>query len=109
MASPAPTLRPGDQLVSTACATRVIVIKAPAQGRPLITCAGSPMVSPSPSPSAPAPGAVTEADAGTVIGKRYVDAGDTVELLCIASGAGELSCDGVPMTRKAAKALPASD
>jgi hypothetical protein len=107
MASPAPTLRPGDQLVSTACATRVIVIKAPAQGRPLITCAGNPMVSPS--PSAPAPGAATEAGAGTVIGKRYVDAGDTVELLCIASGAGELSCDGVPMTRKAAKALPASD
>jgi hypothetical protein len=90
----------------------VIVIKAPAQGRPLITCAGSPMVSPSSTPSAPAPGAAAEAAeaaAGTMIGKRYVDAGDTVELLCIASGVGELSCDGVPMSRKAAKALPASD
>jgi hypothetical protein len=108
MASPAPTLRPGDQLASTACSTRVIVIKAPAQGRPRITCAGSPMA-PAPIPSAPAPGAVTETAAGTMLGKRYVDAGDTVELLCIASGVGELSCDGVPMTPKAAKALPASD
>jgi hypothetical protein len=105
MASPAPTLRPGDQLASTVCSTRVIVIRAPAQGRPLITCADSPMVSASGSaaPAAPAP------EAGTLIGKRYVNADETVELLCTASGAGELRCDGVPMTRKAPKALPASD
>lgn len=49
------------------------------------------------------------ADAVTLIGKRYVDANDTVELLCTCSGSGELACDGVPMTHKAAKALPASD
>lgn len=49
------------------------------------------------------------ADAVTLIGKRYVDAAETVELLCTSSGTGELTCNGTAMTRKAAKALPASD
>jgi hypothetical protein len=47
-------------------------------------------------------------DAATLIGKRYVDAADTVELLCTSSGAGVLTCDGAPMSIKAAKPLPAS-
>jgi hypothetical protein len=51
----------------------------------------------------------TGSDAVTLIGKRYVDLNETLELLCTSSGSGELRCDGVPMTRKAAKALPASD
>jgi hypothetical protein len=50
-----------------------------------------------------------EAAEGTLLGKRYVDATGTLELLCTRAGAGELSCDGAPMTLKAAKALPASD
>jgi len=105
MASPAPTLRPGDQLASTACTTRVVVVRAPAGGHPAITCGGHPMVAAAAGQPAPPSGA----DAVTLIGKRYVDATETLELLCTSSGAGELSCDGVPMTRKAAKALPASD
>lgn len=105
MTSPAPALRPGDQLASTACATRVVVVRAPAEGSPVITCGGSPMV---PATSArPAPSG--QADAVTLIGKRYVDANETLELLCTASGSGELSCEGVLMTLKAAKPLPASD
>jgi hypothetical protein len=107
MTSPAPALRPGDQLASTACTTRVAVIRAPAQGRPLIACAGEPMV-PAASARPPAPGS-NGSDAATLIGKRYVDAAETVELLCTSSGAGVLSCDGAPMTVKAAKPLPASD
>lgn len=54
-------------------------------------------------PAPPAPGAVT------LIGKRYVDATETVELLCTSSGTGQLTCDGVEMAIKAAKPLPASD
>jgi hypothetical protein len=46
---------------------------------------------------------------GTLIGKRYVDVSEAVELLCTSSGAGVLSCDDAPMTIKAAKPLPASD
>jgi len=104
MASPAPTLRPGDQLASAVCSTRVVVVRA-AVGARTITCGGSPMI-PAP-PGRPAP--PTGSDAVTLIGKRYVDAAETLELLCTSSGAGELGCDGVPMTVKAAKPLPASD
>jgi hypothetical protein len=99
-------LRPGDQLSSAACATRVVVIRAPAGRRPLIACGDSPMVPAGAAQQAPAAGS---GDAVTLIGKRYVDASGAVELLCTASGAGELTCDGVPMTIKAARPLPASD
>ena len=97
------SLRPGDQLASTTSTTRVVVVRVTASA-PEITCGGQPMV--------PAEGGRPQsADAGalTLIGKRYVDAADAVELLCTFSGGGELCCDGVPMTLKAAKALPASD
>jgi hypothetical protein len=98
------TLRPGDQLASTIGSTRVVVVRAPAQGVPVLACGGSPMV------AAPAgrPAAADD-DCRTLIGKRYVDAAGEVELLCTFSGAGELSCDGAPMTLKTAKPLPASD
>lgn len=105
MASPAPTLRPGDQLASTVCTTRVVVVRASAAGARTVTCGGSPMV-----PAATAqPSPPAGSDPVTLIGKRYVDADGTLELLCTSSGPGELSCDGVPMTQKAAKPLPASD
>jgi len=105
MASSTPILRPGEQLASAVCTTRVVVVRAPAQGRPVITCGGSPMIPAAPGRPAPTAGA----DAVTLIGKRYVDAKEELELLCTFSGTGELCCDGVPMTHKAAKALPASD
>lgn len=98
-------IRPGEQLASAVSATRVVVVKASGDGMPEIACGGAPMV-----PAASAPPA--KPDAGepvTLLGKRYVNAGDTVELLCTHAGAGELTCDGAPMSLKAAKALPASD
>ncbi|WP_262062249.1 hypothetical protein [Streptomyces sp. STR69] len=105
MTPPAPTPRPGDQLASTVCGTRVVVIRAPADVQPQLACGGSPLV-----PAADAPPAKSgPAGTTTLIGKRYVDATGTLELLCTASGAGELTCDGAPMTLKAAKPLPASD
>ena len=102
MTAPAPNLRPGVQLASAVCSTRVVVVRA--QGTPEIACGGSPMVPADTAKPAPAGG-----EAATLIGKRYVDAAETIELLCTASGSGVLSCDGVPMAIKAAKALPASD
>jgi hypothetical protein len=105
MTSPAPPLHPGDQLASTVCSTRVVVVRAPAEGRPAIACGGSPMAPAAAAPSASAGGA----QAATLIGKRYVDATETLELLCTSSGTGTLSCDGAPMSVKAAKPLPASD
>jgi hypothetical protein len=105
MTAPALSLKPGDQLESTACTTRVVVVRVPEGRRPVIECGGSPMVAATPGakPSPPPPGAVT------LIGKRYVDESDSVELLCTSAGTGALTCDGAPMTIKAAKPLPASD
>ena len=48
-------------------------------------------------------------DGGTQIGKRYVDAADTVEILVTKSGAGSLSLGGTPLDIKSAKPLPSSD
>jgi hypothetical protein len=109
MATPVLRLRPGDQLASTACATRVVVIRVPAEGQPTIECGGSPMVAGTPGGTPggqPSPGGT---DAVTLIGKRYVDADGSVELLCVSSGAGALACAGLPMSLKTAKPLPASD
>jgi hypothetical protein len=108
--SSAPALRPGEQLASTVCSTRVIVVRAPAGERPFISCGGQPMIPAASAPPSPAATAdAATADAATLIGKRYVDATGTLEVLCTASGTGVLSCDGAPMTVKAAKPLPASD
>ena len=46
---------------------------------------------------------------GTLIGKRYVDDGDTIELLCTKAGDGLPAIDGQPLSIKDAKPLPASD
>jgi hypothetical protein len=106
MTSPTTTLRPGEQLAAEGTTVRVIVIRAPADARPSITCGGRPMTPVTTPPS----GARAEADpGGPVLGKRYVDAAGAVELLCTSPGPGELGCDGAPMTLKAANALPASD
>ncbi|WNM31919.1 hypothetical protein RKE30_16625 [Streptomyces sp. Li-HN-5-11] len=105
MASPAPTPRPGDQLASATSSTRVIVIRAPQDLTGPIECGGSPMV---PAAQAPAPAPSGETP-GNLIGKRYVDAADTLELLCTASGTGQLTYSGEPLLIKAPKALPASD
>ena len=98
------TLRTGEQLASTICSTRVVVVRAPGAGAD-IRCGGSPMVS----AALVQPACTPAAEAVTLIGKRYVSADESLELLCTTSGPGELSCDGVPMTLKAAKPLPASD
>ena len=116
MSTPALSLKPGDQLASTVCTTRVVVVRVPqdagegqgqgqGQGRPVIECGGSPMevATPGAKPAPPGP------DTATLLGKRYVSEAGDVELLCTSSGAGALSCDGTPMTVKSAKPLPASD
>ncbi|WP_067693703.1 hypothetical protein [Nocardia jejuensis] len=97
-------LRPGEQLASTVCGTRVVTVRVPAAAAPTLTCGGAPMVAANGAPKVP------DSDpAVTLIGKRYVNADESVEVLCTAPGSGALSCDGEPMTIKAAKALPASD
>jgi hypothetical protein len=43
------------------------------------------------------------------IGKRYVCAQCSTQLLVVKPGGGELECHGEPMTIEAPKPLPASD
>jgi hypothetical protein len=97
-------MKPGTKLKSTVCDTEVMVIKG--SGDTVVSCGGAPMADDKPAEL----GAIDPAFAeGTKIGKRYVDAGGTVELLCVKAGKGSLSIDGVALTTKDAKPLPSSD
>lgn len=96
-------MKPGTRLKSAACDTEVMVIRC-ADGT--IECGGAPM-----GESKPDSAAELSADHsdGTLMGKRYVDADGKYELLCVKPGKGSLSVDGVALSTKDAKPLPASD
>ncbi|MEE3849494.1 hypothetical protein VZC37_04080 [Gordonia sp. LSe1-13] len=105
MTTKVPQLRAGEQLACSACTTKVVVVSAPADGTSDIVCGDTPLQPAKSVTQPPKDGA----DPGTLIGKRYVNADGTVELLCTSSGSGVLTCDGTVMELKSAKALPASD
>jgi hypothetical protein len=96
-------MKPGTKLKSAACDTEVMVIRC---GAGQIECGGAAMAEAKPE----ALTALSDAHAGgTMIGKRYVDADGAFELLCVKAGKGSLSVDGVALSIKDAKPLPASD
>lgn len=96
-------MKPGTRLKSSTCETEVMVIRC---GNGSIECGGAAM-----SEAKPAEISALNANfaSGTLLGKRYVDADDQYELLCVKSGKGSLSVDGVALVTKDAKPLPASD
>ena len=101
------TLKPGLRLRSAVCSTEVMVIRAPSLEAE-ITCGGVAMFGMT--DAASGGGAIVPGQgAGTLVGKRYVDALDRVEVLCTRGGDGSLSLDGESMQVKQAKALPSSD
>jgi hypothetical protein len=85
------------------CDTEVMVIRGSSV---VVDCGGAPMEAERPATRAAINPAFAE---GTKIGKRYVDAGGTVELLCVKAGQGSLSIAGVALQLKDAKPLPSSD
>src|SRR6476646_1324881 len=94
-------LRTGLRLRSRTCTTEVVVIR-PGTATASLECGGAPMTAgdearPDVSP-APAPGAD-----GVLLGKRYTDVTQTLELLCTKAGTGPLTVDGAVLTVKAAK------
>jgi hypothetical protein len=96
-------MKPGTKLKSAMCDTEVMVIRS---GEGTIACGGAAMGE----TKADAIGTPDAAfAAGTLMGKRYVDAAGTFELLCVKPGKGSLSVDGVALSIKDAKPLPASD
>lgn len=100
-------LKPGTRLFSAVCPTELITIRAPASEVDLTIGGASPVTS------------VAERDVsvgvspgfggGCLIGKRYVDGDDTLELLCTKAGEGVPALSGSPLVPKEAKVLPASD
>lgn len=100
-------LKPGAGFKSVVCDTQLMVVKAP-PGEHTLSCGGAEMIA----KTATATGEATldPAQAGeTLIGKRYVNADESVELLCTKGGKGSLSLNGVPLEIKQAKQLPSSD
>jgi len=100
-------LRPGSRLRSVADATEVVVVRPPAQSVDL-RCGGHPMVPLDSDGPADVPLSPDHAG-GTLLGKRYVDAEQTLEVLCTKPGDGSLSVGDEPLLVREAKPLPASD
>ena len=99
-------LKAGARFKSAVCDTQVMVIKAPA-GEFELHCGGVAMLPPNADVGAETLHA--SHSAGTLIGKRYVNADESVELLCTKGGRGSLVLNGTPLEVKQAKQLPSSD
>ena len=98
-------LKPGARFQSTVCTTEVIVVKG--EGEIDLTCGGAAMV---PAGSAEVGGApADDASDGTLLGTRYSDEADSVEILCTKAGDGSLAVGDAPLAVAQAKTLPASD
>jgi len=100
-------MKPGLRLKSAVCSTEIMIIRSPPVPAH-ICCGGVEMLALTEQPAAGALLDPAQAH-GSLIGKRYVDAQDRVEILCTQGGAGSLMLDGVLMVLKQAKALPSSD
>ncbi len=100
-------LKPGTRLRGTVCATEIMVVAAPSDGAD-VTCGGAPMIPVA--EEAPAGGSpAADAADGTLLGKRYVNEGGDLEVLCTKPGEGSLCTGGTALGVKEAKPLPSSD
>ena len=97
-------MKPGSRLKSVVCDTEVIVVRGSGDATP--ECGGKPMADERPAEKLALDAAFS---GGTLMGKRYVDAANTVELLCVKPGQGSLALGGVALQPKEAKPRPSSD
>ena len=100
-------LKPGARLFSTACTAELIAVKAP-PGEVDLTIGGVPPALEASDRGAPS-GVADGHDGGVVMGKRYVDDGHSIELLCTKAGDGLPAVDGRLLELKESKPLPSSD
>ena len=100
-------LKAGARLKSAVCDTEVMVIKIPAGGC-LLNCGGKPMIAMTDARD-PALALAAAQENACLVGKRYSDADDKLEVLCTKGGKGALECAGQTLVVKQAKALPSSD
>jgi hypothetical protein len=101
------TLKPGTRLFSSVCSTEMIAVRG-SGGEVDLTIGGvAPVLAAAERDYGEAP--VPGHDGVAAMGKRYVDHGDTIELLCTKAGDGVPALDGELLVLKEAKPLPASD
>ncbi|MBL6688470.1 MAG: hypothetical protein ISP92_09580 [Pseudomonadales bacterium] len=95
-------MKPGTRLKSAVCDAEIMVIKMGESDD--LTCGGLPLTT---------DGAKSDGTGdhmhGCLIGKRYVNAEETVEVLCVKSGEGSLYYAGEELMTKDTKKLPSSD
>ena len=101
-----PEIKPGLRLKSAVCDGEAMVVKGDVEG--VITCGGVPMLGPGEEAAADAQ-ADQEHMYDCLIGKRYVNAEETLELLCVKAGAGSFGIGGQMLMGKETKKLPSSD
>lgn len=99
-------LKPGARFRSTTCATEVVVVKG---AGPVDLRIGGQPVTPIDEAGDPTGAPAAPHDQGTLVGKRYTDEGESVELLCTKAGEGSLSIGDDALGVKGAKPLPSSD
>lgn len=100
-------LTPGTRWKSAVCDTEVVLVKPPKAGG-LLECGGVAMIA----FDAPRPAGLSPAQdraEGSLLGKRYADDAEGLEVLCTKPGRGSLSLDGRPLALREAKRLPSSD
>lgn len=95
-------LKPGTRLKSAVCDAEFMIIKASDSDE--LACGGTTCDA--------SPDRVAGNDEqmnGCVIGKRYINAAETIEVLCVKSGEGSLYCNDEELMTKDTKKLPSSD
>ena len=99
-------LRVGTRVKCAVCETQVLVLRTIASEVEL-TCGGIEMVG----TDDPRTSQVhaTAAGGAALVGKRYGNSADTIELLCTKSGTGAIAVSGEVLVLKQAKTLPATD
>lgn len=97
-------IKAGTKLSSAVCKTQIMALRVPAEELE-ITCGGAPMGADDGDK-----GELNgDLSGGTLVGKRYVDEGETMEFLCTRGGEGTVQVNGVSLDIKQAKQLPSSD
>jgi hypothetical protein len=100
-------VKSGLRLRSAVCETQIVVIRAQDSEMDL-RCGGRPMLpldAARPEPPAPEPGY----DTPTLMGKRYGDGAESIEVLCTNGGTSALSLGVELLAVKGPRPLPASD
>jgi hypothetical protein len=100
-------LTPGSRWKSTVCDTEVVVVRSAGEGGSLL-CGGAPMAPVAEARSSK--GTIPEGHAGgSLMGKRYGDDENGLEVMCTKPGAGSLTVVGRALVMREAKRLPSSD